>query len=572
MTKEYLSDKIYMNRIRGISMSLLKVNYKDLEVKEYEPNTSFLEISKDFRKYYNYPVLIAKVDNHITGLNEKITRDCKVSFYDRSSNVGNSVYENTVHFILIVAIKKLLGEDADVVIDHSMDNGVYCEITNRDVDKSIIAKIDAKMHDIVADDIMINKVSVSRVDAMQYFGRKEQFDKVKVLKYISNTYVNLFRLGNIYDYFYGELAPRTKVIDDFKLTYLKGNGFILSHPNTTNPECTLDYIHHRKLFDKFLEYSKWGRILDVQNAADLNEYVSTGDYDELIRISEAYFDSQLADVADMIKDNSNIKLVLIAGPTSSGKTTTSKKLEVYLRSKGIMTHQISIDDYFYDRSSTPKDANGDVDYESLRAIDVNAFNKDLSRLLLGERVLLPEYNFVAGKREYKKKWLQLKSDNDILIIEGLHGLNEELTMLIERRHKFKIFLSPLTQLNIDNHSRIHTSDTRILRRIVRDNRFRGYSATDTIKQWKKVREGERKYIYPYQDEADAIINSALTYEWGVLKTYAEPLLFSVKESEDVYPEALRLINFLRNFLPIPSEEVPNDSVLREFIGNSCFRK
>lgn len=572
MTKYCLSDKIYMNRIRGIPMSLLKVNYKELEMKEYEPNTSLLEISKDFRKYYNYPILIAKVDNHITGLNEQITRDCKVSFYDRSSNVGNSVYENTVHFILIVAMKKLLGEDAEIVIDHSMDNGVYCEIINRDIDKSTIEKLDAKMHDIVADDLMINKVNVSRVDAMHYFECKGQLDKVKVLKYISNTYVNLFRLGNVYDYFYGELAPRTKVIDDFKLTYLKDNGFILSYPNTTNPECTLDYVHHRKLFDKFLEYSKWGRILDVQNAADLNTYVSTGNHDELIRISEAYFDSQLADVADVIKENKNIKLVLIAGPTSSGKTTTSKKLEVYLRSKGLMTHQISIDDYFYDRASTPKDENGDVDYESLRAIDVNAFNKDLSRLLLGEKVLLPEYNFISGKREYKKKWLQLNGDHDIIIIEGLHGLNEELTMSIERRNKFKIFLSPLTQLNIDNHSRIHTSDTRILRRIVRDNRYRGYSATDTIKQWKKVREAERKYIYPYQDEADAIINSALTYELGVLKTYAEPLLFSVEESESIYPEALRLINFLRNFLPIPSEEVPNDSVLREFIGNSCFRK
>lgn len=554
-------------------MSSINVNYKDLEIKTYNPNTSFLEISKDFRKYYNYPILIAKVDNHITYLNEVVTRDCKISFYDRSSNVGNSVYENTVHFMMIVAIKKLLGLDAEVVIEHSMDNGVYCELINRDVDIDIIRKIEAKMHELTADDLAITKVNVSRIDAMQYFMRKKQFDKVKVLKYISNTFINLYRLDNIYDYFYGELAPRTKVIDEFRLTYIRGNGFILSYPNTTNPECTLDYVHHRRLFDTFLDYTKWGRILDVQNAADLNEYVSTGAYDELIRISEAYYDGQLANVADEIYDNKeNIKLVLIAGPTSSGKTTTSKKLEVYLRSKGILTHQISIDDYFFDRQETSRDQNGDVDYESLRAIDVNAFNKDLSRLLLGERVLLPEYNFVAGKREYKKKWLQLKTKNDIIIIEGLHGLNEELTMSIERRYKYKIFLSPLTQLNIDNHSRIHTSDTRILRRIVRDNRFRGYSATDTIKQWKKVRKGEHKYIYPYQDEADAIINSALTYELGVLKTYAEPLLFSVDEAEDIYPEALRLINFLRNFLPIPSEEVPNDSVLREFIGNSCFRK
>ena len=554
-------------------MSLLKVNYKDIITKTYEPNTSFLEISKDFKNYHNFPILIAKVNNHITSLNETVTRDCKASFYDRSSHVGHFVYENTVQFIMIVAIKQLLGRDTEVKIEHSIDNGVYCEITNRDINIDTIHKIEAKMADIVSDGLTIHKVSVSRVDAMQYFKNIEQYDKVKVLRYISNTYVNLYRLDNIYDYFYGELAPNTKVIDDFKVTYIKNNGFVLSYPTISVPECTLDYRHHKKLFDKFLEFTEWGRILDVENAADLNEYVSTGKYDDLIRISEAYFSGQLSEIADQIYDNrKNIKLVLIAGPTSSGKTTTSKKLEVYLKSKGIITHQISVDDYFVDRSRTPRDENGDLDFESLRAIDVDAFNRDLTKLLDGEKVLLPEYNFISGKREYKKKWLQLKTDNDIIIVEGLHGLNEELTMSIERRNKFKIYLSPLTQLNIDNHSRIHTSDTRKLRRIVRDNRSRGYSATETLKMWNKIQEGENKYVFPYQDEADVIINSALVYELGILKTYAEPLLFSVDETEEVYPEALRLINFLRNFLPIPSEEVPNDSVLREFIGNSCFQK
>lgn len=554
-------------------MSLLKVNYKDIITKTYEPNTSFLEISKDFKNYYNFPILIAKVNNHITSLNDTVTRDCKVSFYDRSSHVGHFVYENTVQFIMIVAIKQILGRDTEIKIEHSIDNGVYCEITNRDINIDTVHKIEAKMADIVSDGLTIHKVSVSRVDAMQYFKNIGQYDKVKVLKYISNTYVNLYRLDNIYDYFYGELAPNTKKIDDFKVTYIKNNGFVLSYPTITVPECTLDYRHHKKLFDKFLEFTEWGRILEVENAADLNEYVSTGKYDDLIRISEAYFSGQLSEIADQIYENrKNIKLVLIAGPTSSGKTTTSKKLEVYLKSKGIITHQISVDDYFVDRSRTPRDENGDLDFESLRAIDVDAFNRDLTKLLDGERVLLPEYNFISGKREYKKKWLQLKTDNDIIIVEGLHGLNEELTMSIERRNKFKIYLSPLTQLNIDNHSRIHTSDTRKLRRIVRDNRSRGYSATETLKMWNKIQEGENKYVFPYQDEADVIINSALVYELGILKTYAEPLLFSVDETEEVYPEALRLINFLRNFLPIPSEEVPNDSVLREFIGNSCFQK
>ena len=556
-----------------MKVSLLNINYKDVETKIYEPNTSLLEISKDFRKYYNYPILIAKVDNHITGLNEIITKDSKISFYDRSSNIGYTTYENTLQFILIVAIKKLLGSDVEVKIEHSIDNGIYCEIVGHDINVDIIRKIEAKMSDIVAEDLSITKVNVSRVDAMQYFNNKKQYDKVKVLRYISNTYVNLYRLDYVYDYFYGELAPSTKVIDDFKLTYINGNGFVLSYPTISVPECTLDYKHHRKLFDKFLEFTEWGRVLNVENAADLNEYVSTGKYDDLIRISEAYYSSQLSMIADQIyADRKNIKLVLIAGPTSSGKTTTSKKLEVYLKSKGIITHQISIDDYFFDRDQTPKDENGNLDFESLRAVDVDAFNRDMTKLFEGERVLLPEYNFISGKREYKKKWLQLKTDNDIIIVEGLHGLNEDLTISIEKRNKFKIYLSPLTQLNIDNHSRIHTSDIRKLRRIIRDNRSRGYSASDTLRMWEKIREGEDKYVFPHQDEADVVINSALVYELGILKTYAEPLLFSVKETDEIYPEALRLINLLRNFLPIPSEEVPNDSVLREFIGNSCFQK
>lgn len=554
-------------------MNKLQVNYRNLETKTYEPNTSFLEISKDFKKLYNYPILIAKVNNNITQLRDTLTRDSDVNFYDRSSSVGHTVYENTLQLILVVAVKKVLGLDSEVVVEHSIDNGIYCEIVTQDVNADIVSKIEQKMWEICRSDQDIHKINVSRNDAMYYFNKKKQYDKVKVLRYISNTFINLYRLDNIYDYFYGELAPRTKVIDDFKITYIKDNGFVLSYPNTTNPECTLEYKHHEKLFDKFLDYTRWGQLLNLKNAADLNEYVSTGRYDELMRISEAYFDSQLSEVADKIYERRNdIKLITIAGPTSSGKTTTSKKLKIYLRSKGIMTHQISIDDYFHDRANTPKLENGQLDFESIRAIDLDAFNRDLTKLFEGEKVLLPEYNFIEGKKEYKKKWLQLSGENDMIIIEGLHALNEELTMSIERKNKFKIYLCPLTQLNIDNHSRIHTSDTRKLRRIVRDNQYRGYNASDTLKQWKTIRDGENKYIFPFQDEADEIINSALIYEIGVLKTYAEPLLFSVEQTDEQYPEALRLINFLRNFLPIPSDEVPKDSVLREFIGNSCFYK
>ena len=428
-----------------------------------------------------------------------------------------------------------------------------------------------KMKEISKTDYIINKVSVSRFDAIKFFKKKKQEDKVKVLKYISNSYINLYRIDDIYDYFYGDLAYSTGQIDDFKLTYIKGEGFVLSYPDTYNPECTLDYVHHEKLFNSFDNFAKWCQTIGISNAADLIEIISQGKYNELIRLSETYYNNQLSNIAEKIYNNkNNVRLVLIAGPSSSGKTTTSKKLEVYLQSKGIKTHQISIDDYFYNRDKTPRLPNGELDTESLNAVDVTLFNKHLTKLLEGETVELPEYNFLLGKREYNGKKLKIGKD-DMIIIEGLHGLNDDLTLSIERKNKYKIYISALTQLNVDNHNRIHTSDTRKLRRIIRDNKYRSYNSSTTLKMWKTIREGEEKFIFPYQDDADVIVNSALVYEMGILKTYAEPLLFSVEETDENYPEALRLINLLRNILPIPSDDVPKDSVLREFIGGSCFK-
>lgn len=550
---------------------MVKVSFRGKETKEFLEETTLLEVSHNYEKHYNYPILVAKVDNDIAELSDKIFKKCTVDFYDRSSTVGNTIYGRSLQFILIVAAKKVLGNEAEIVIEHSMDKGFYCEIHNVDIDKPILKKIETKMHEIVKQDLVFNKVSVSRFDAINYFKKRNQIDKVKVLKYISNSYVNLYRLEDVYDYFYGEIAYSTGPIDDFKLTYIKGNGFVVSYPSVYNPECTLDYVHRAKLFDKFLDYTRWGQMLGINNAADLNDVITTGKSGELIRISECYANSQLLEVSNEIVENKNtIKVVLIAGPTSSGKTTTSRKLETFLQAKGVKTHQISIDDYFLDRDKTPKNKDGNYDFESLKAIDVNLFNKDLTKLLNGEKVLMPQFNFVSGKREYKKKWLQIKSD-DIIIIEGLHALNDDLTMVIERNQKYKIYVSPLTQLNVDNHNRVHTSDTRRLRRIVRDNKYRGYNASDTLHMWKEIRESEEKNIFPFQDDADVVINTALIYELGVLKTFAEPLLFSVDENDEVYPEAIRLINLLRNFLPIPTDDIPQDSVLREFIGNSCFK-
>lgn len=549
---------------------MIKVTYRNLETKEFSSGTTLYEISKSFQKNYNFPILIAKVDNELAELSETITKRCDIDFYDRSNAVGNSIYGRSLQFLVVVAAKRLFGDDVEVIIEHSIDKGFYCEIQGASIDKPAIRDLQNEMKKMVKEDLLFTKMSVSRIEAIGFFKKKKQLDKAKVLKYISNTYINLYRLDKYYDYYYGDLAYSTSQIEEFKLTYIRDNGFVVSYPDVYSPFSTIDYVHHEMLFDRYLDYTKWGRKLGINNAADLNEKISTGNHGELIRIAEANYNHQLSNLADIIYEKrKDIKVILIAGPSSSGKTTTSKKLETYLASKGLRTYPISTDDYFLDRKYTPKDAEGNFDFESIKAVDVELFNQHLLKLIDGEKVLLPEYNFMTGEREYKKKYVKLE-ENDIIIIEGIHALNEVLTQAIDRKNKYKIYISPLTQLNIDNHNRIHTSDARKLRRIVRDNKYRGYSASDTLNSWKRVREGEERWIFPFQDEADYIINSALIYEIGVIKTYAEPLLFSVPEDDPMYSEAIRLINFLRNFLPIPSDEIPKDSILREFIGGSCY--
>ena len=549
----------------------ISISFRGSDIKEFDSGVTLYEISEAYKQYFHYPILIGTVDSDMVELSEKITRSCTVDFFDRSSEIGNQIYSRSTQFLLILAVKELFKEDVEVVIEHSIDKGYYCEIHGTNIDKPFIRNIEEKMKELVKENVPIEKISVSRLDAIKYFERQKQFDKAKVLKYISNTYINLYHVKTLYDYFYGKIAYETGQIDDFKLTYIKENGFVLSHPSYYNPECTLEYVHHERLFNKFLDYTNWGRQIHISNASDLNEAVSNGEAGNVIRLAEAYYNNQLAFISDQIAQNRNIKLVLIAGPSSSGKTTSCKKLAVNLQSRGLKPYQISLYDYFLDRDKTPRLENGNLDTESLKALDVTLFNKHLMQLLNGEKVEIPSYNFVLGKREYNGNILQI-GNNDIILIEGLHCLNEDLTMAIDRNIKYKIYISPLTQLNIDNHNRIHTSDTRKLRRIVRDSKYRGHGASDTLNKWHDIHDGEEKYIFPYQDDADEMLNSALVYEIGVLKTYAEPLLFNIDEEDPCYPEALRLINFLRNFLPIPSEEVPNDSVIREFIGNSCFYK
>ena len=548
-----------------------KVTFRGTDVVEFEEGTTYKEIADHFKHNYNYDILVAKVNNNIVDLSDTLNKKCIIDFLDRSMPLGNSVYMRSARFILVLAVRNILGNEAEVIAEHSIDRGVFCTIRNAKVNKDVINKIEKEMRLIVEEDYKFTKLNVSRIDAIKFFKKIGKMDKVNVLKYISNTYINLYRINDLYDYFYGKMAYSTGQINEFKLTYTGEDSFVMSLPDVENPECVLDYVHHEKVFDKFLEYTKWGRILGIENAADLNRIVSEAKIGELINLAEAHYDGQLATIAEEIySSKKDIKLVLIAGPSSSGKTTTSKKLDTYLRSKGFITHPIALDDYFTDLDKRALDENGKPDFESVRALDIDLFNKNLTDLLEGKKVNMPTFNFVLGKREYNGNYLQL-GEKDIMIVEGLHALNDELTMAINKNQKYKIYIAPLTQMNIDHHTYIHTSNIRKLRRIVRDSKTRGYGARDTIRMWPEIQKGERENIFKFQDDADVVVNSSLIYEVGVLKTYVEPLLFNVNEDDPEYPEALRLINFLRNFLPIPSDDVPPDSVLREFIGGSCFK-
>ena len=548
-----------------------KVTFRGNEIIEFDEGTTFKTIADHFKHNFNYDVLVAKVDNDLVDLSDTLKKKCSVDFFDRSSSVGNAIYNRGAIFILILAVKNVLGPLAELVTEHSIDRGIYCTIENAKVNKDIINKIYKEMRSITESDYIFTKLSVSRLDAIKYFKKMNKIDKVNVLKYISNTYINLYRISAIYDYFYSKMPYSTKQINDYKLTYIENNGFVIQLPDIVTPESTPDYIHHEKIFNKFLEYTNWGRTLGIENAADLNRVVSEAKIGELVNLAEAHYNSQLAHISDEIYNSKkDIKIVLIAGPSSSGKTTTSKKLDIYLRSKGFITHPIALDNYFIELDKRDLDKDGKPDFESVNALDIELFNKNLTDLLDGKKVNLPTYNFLLAKREYNNNFLQL-GEKDIIIVEGLHALNDELTKSISKDRKYKIYISPLTQLNIDRHNHIHTSDIRKLRRICRDSKTRGHEAIDTLRMWPSVVEGERNNIYKFQDDVDTVINSSLIYEIGVLKTYVEPLLFKVNEDDKEYPEALRLINFLRNFLPIPSDDVPADSVLREFIGGSCFK-
>lgn len=525
------------------------------------------EIAKQEQEFFQYPIILAKVDGQIRELTAKVMESENIEFLDLTSREGNRAHVSGLTFLLIVAIKELYGNDKNIIVQHSLDKGIYIE-TNFIINNDSIENIKQRVQQLVENDLDINRVNVERLDAINYFEKIGDYAKAGVMKYNTNSFVTLYRLRNLYNYFYYYMPISTRYLKDFDLNYVAENGFMLRFPTVYITDRIKEYEHHPHMFEVFQECRDWAKLMNVENSTELNNVVSTGNIGDLIRMNEMITSNRLLEIAKDIVKHSEVKVVLLAGPSSSGKTTTTRKLCMYLRSLGMNPKTISMDDYFVDKENNPVDEDGNPDYECLEAIDLKLFNQQMASLVAGEKVSVPTYNFLLGKKEYKKT-MQVEK-NELILIEGIHGLDPNILTNIKREKKYKIYLSALTELNMDDHNRISTTDNRLLRRMIRDNRTRGYNVEATLKSWPSVRKGEEKYIFPYQDDADVTFNTALIYELGVLKTYVEPLLYSVDQNSEYYEEAKRLINFLRLFLPIPSESIPQDSILREFIGGSCF--
>ena len=534
----------------------------------YTKDITLQEIYSEHQEGYKYPILLAKVNNRLRELSYQLKENCEIEFLDLTTIEGNRTHVNALTFILLYAVKKLYGKQANVIIQHSIDKGIYFLTTFKLTEEKIDA-IKNEMKEIIKKDMPITRLTVDRIEAINYFKEIGDHIKADTMKYNTNSYISLYRLGNIYNFFFNSMPISTGSVKDFDLTYLKSNGFVLRYPTVYENDKIPKYKHHIGMFDAYTEYKEWAKLMNVETSADLNRVVSSGKINDLIKIDETLQSSRLLDIAkDINSKRDKVKIVLLAGPSSSGKTTTSRKLSMYLESFGLHPKSLSMDDYFVERIDTPKDEDGKYDYECLEAVDLKLFDTQVGELLKGDKILIPTFNFTLGEKEFRND-LQLE-DNDILIIEGIHALDDRILNNISRDKKYKIYISPLTELNIDNHNRISTSDNRLLRRIVRDNRTRGYSVEHTLSQWGNVRKGEEKWIFPYQDENDATINSAAIYEIGVLKTYVEPLLYSVEADSPYYEDAKRLINFLRLFLPISADCIPEDAIIREFIGGSYF--
>lgn len=529
-----------------------------------------LQAAGSFQQYFQTPIVAARVDNVLKDLQSEVTEYETIEFVDRTTEDGFKVYQRSVVFLMIVAVRELF-EDAELTVEHSISGGLYCELHKEpSLTEEDVRAIEKKMRRMVDEERAVTRFVWPRRKVVRLFKENGQLAKANLVDSLERDFVSIYECGGFCDYLYGPMLPSTGSLGLFALDYV-APGLVVRVPTVEDPTKVPPFAAQPKLSEIFAEAERWAQILRCPYVASLNYHNRKHEVRDLIRVSEALHEKKIAQIADYIASNrQQIRLVLIAGPSSSGKTSFAQRLAIQMRVNGVRPLSLSLDDYFLDRARTPKDAQGNYDFEALEALDVALFNEQLIRLFKGERVEIPSYNFVTGEREMRGNVLQLR-ENQPIIVEGIHGLNEALTRLIPRAVKYKVYVSALTQLAVDGHNRIPTTDARLIRRMVRDHRTRGSYALRSIRQWPKVRAGEEKNIFPFQEEADAMFNTALIYELGVLKKYAKPLLKEVDASLPEYAEATRLLGFLAYFDDIVAEdEIPRNSILREFIGGSCF--
>ncbi len=545
----------------------LKVREK---IFEYEVGLTLETISRDFQKAYPHDIILARVDGKLAELMKTIDEDVSVEFITTGEIIGNEAYRRTASMMMLKAFQDVMGREnfERLTVQYSLDRGYYCElISDTSLTKELLDRVKLRMQEIQKENIPIIKKSMPKREAIEIFREHKMYDKVNLFHYRRSSRINVYTLEDTVDYFYGYMAPNTSYVRYFDL-YLYDDGFVLQMPEPASPETVDAFEPPEKLFNVLKQSARWGELLGVRTVADINNALADGSFSELMLVQEALQEKKIAEIAESIIESGK-RIILIAGPSSSGKTTFSHRLSIQLRAHGLKPHPIPVDNYFVNREDTPLDEYGKPNFECLEALDIKELNKDLQGLLAGEEVELPVFNFVTGKREMSGEKMQI-GDRDVLVIEGIHSLNDAMTYSIDQSNKFKIYISALTQLNIDEHNRIPTTDARLLRRIVRDAAKRGTNAAKTISMWQSVRRGEEENIFPYQENCDVMFNSVLIYELAILKQYAEPLLFSVREDQPEYETAKYLIKFLGYFLGASSENVPNNSILREFVGGSCF--
>lgn len=537
-------------------------NNKKLEVKK---GITLREVINNLN---NEDIICAMYQGRIINYDDVINKSGNIYLYDINTKQGNKIYEKGLLLLFEVSVKEIMGNDTEVIVRHSIDKGIYCEVDKKITDEQL-DKIKKKMKEKVKNAIPFEKLETTRQEALTYFKNTKRLDKVKTLTYDTSSYVRLYKFENLYEYILGDLPYDSSIFKYFDLSLIENKGVVVRFPSIYDNKKIIKYTHHEKYFNSLEAYTNWGNILKIKTLGDLNESIINNNSGEIVNLSEMLQDYKLLSIAEeIVLKKDKIKLVLLSGPSSSGKTTTARKLSLYLKTLGLNPVPLSIDDYFVNREETPLDENGNYDFECLQAVDLKLFDSQVSKLLKKQEVVTPTFDFISGIKSFNKP-IKL-NENDILIIEGLHALNDKILDSIPRDKKFKIYISPLTYLNLDNDNRISMTDIRLLRRMIRDNRTRGYKPSNTLNKWASVRKGEEKWVFPYQDHADVLFNSSLPYELGVLKTYAEPLLFSVKEDDPEYQTAIRLIELLKFVLPVPSDDIPKVSILREFIGGGYF--